>query len=113
MSIVTTPKPSGADFAAEFDEIFRDHAQFVYRTAYGVTGSHEDAEDVLQNLFLRLLRRQLSPDLKKNPKAYLYRAAVNESLNTINARKRHILTDHSEAFEAPQPVAMPTAEEIH
>jgi DNA-directed RNA polymerase specialized sigma24 family protein len=63
MSIVTTSEPSSAPLAPEFDEIFQEHAQFVYRTAYGVTASHEDAEDVLQNLFLRLLGLELSPDL--------------------------------------------------
>jgi RNA polymerase sigma-70 factor (ECF subfamily) len=67
----------------ELDRIFREHYQLVYRTAYGVTGRAEDAEDVLQTLFLRLLRRGLPLDLMKNPKAYLYRAAVNLSLNTI------------------------------
>src|SRR5262249_50701090 len=92
-------EPSGIALAAEFDEIFRDQAQFVYRTAYGVTGSHEDAEDVLQSLFLRLLRRQLSPDLKKNPKAYLYRAAVNLSLDIVRVRRRQILVEDAERFE--------------
>src|SRR6516225_5781416 len=67
----------------ELEGIFRDHYQMTYRTAYGVTGNAEDAEDVAQTIFLRLLRREFSPDLKKNPKAYLYRAAVNLSLNTI------------------------------
>ena len=61
----------------ELDEVFRAHARLVYRTAYSVTGSPQDAEDVVQNLFLQLLRRGLPPDFRKNPKAYLYRAAVN------------------------------------
>ncbi len=96
----------------DFEKVFREHYQMTYRTAYAVTGKSEDAEDVVQTIFLRLLPRELPPDLKKNPKAYLYRAAVNQSLNTIKALKRHILTD-SEAFEARQPAAVPSAEEIH
>jgi RNA polymerase sigma-70 factor (ECF subfamily) len=72
----------------ELDQIFREHHQLVFRTAYGVTGSREDAQDVLQTLFLRLLRKELPPDFRKNPKAYLYRAAVNTSLNIIRERKR-------------------------
>ena len=41
----------------DLDQIFRDNYHWVYRTAYGVTGRPEDAEDVLQSLFLRLLQR--------------------------------------------------------
>jgi RNA polymerase sigma-70 factor (ECF subfamily) len=71
-------------------EIFKNHAQLVYRTAYGVTGSHEDAEDVLQATFVRLLQGELAPGLQKNPKAYLYRAAVNRSLDIIRSRRRQV-----------------------
>jgi RNA polymerase sigma-70 factor (ECF subfamily) len=98
----------------EFDQIFREHYQLVYRTAYGVTGSPEDAEDVLQTIFLRLIRREFPPSLVKNPKAYLYRAAVNLSLNTIRLRQRHVLTDDAERFEAVGHVAeSESAEDLH
>jgi RNA polymerase sigma-70 factor (ECF subfamily) len=73
----------------ELERIFKEYYQFVYRTAYSVTGNVEDAEDILQNIFAGLLRRELPPDLQRNPKAYFYRAAFNLSLNTIRYRKRH------------------------
>ena len=92
MSAVTDVRASGEVLAQEFEEIFREHYQLVYRTAYSVTGSRQDAEDVLQTIFVRLLQRELPPDLVKNPKAYLYRAAVNVSLNVLRSRKRQRLT---------------------
>jgi RNA polymerase sigma-70 factor (ECF subfamily) len=52
----------------------------------------EDAEDVLQTLFVHLLRREQPPEFRQNPKAYLYRAAVNTSLNVVRARRRNVLT---------------------
>jgi RNA polymerase sigma-70 factor (ECF subfamily) len=75
------------------EETFREHYQLVYRTAYGVTGSREDAQDILQTVFLRLLRRELVPDSTNNPRAFLYRAAVNLSLNTIRDRKRYVFVE--------------------
>jgi RNA polymerase sigma-70 factor (ECF subfamily) len=75
--------------AHEFEELFREHYPLVYRTAYGITGRAEDAEDVLQTVFLKLLRRKASPDFQKNPKGYLYRAAVNTALDILQARRRH------------------------
>ena len=74
----------------EFDELFREHYRLIYRTALAITGRSEDAEDVLQTIFLRLLRREFPPDLKKNPRAYLYRSAVNASLTALRARRRRL-----------------------
>src|SRR5438132_1967218 len=88
MSTVTTSELSGTPLAQEFEDIFNTHAQLVYRTAYAVTGNHEDAEHILQTIFLRLIRPPLAPELTDNPKAYLYRAAVNLSLDTIRSRRR-------------------------
>jgi RNA polymerase sigma-70 factor (ECF subfamily) len=85
----------------------------VYRTAYGVTGNAADAEDIVQTIFLRLLRRDVRPDLK-NAKAYLYKAAVNLSLSTVQATKRRILIDDPERLEAPvSESGHASAEEIH
>src|SRR5262245_41665423 len=100
MSTAVPSEVSATPLTQEFDRIFREHYHLVYRTAYGVTGSPQDAEDVVQNIFLRLLRREVPPDLQRNPKAYLYRAAVNLSLNTIKQRQRHVLTDDADRFEA-------------
>jgi RNA polymerase sigma-70 factor, ECF subfamily len=75
------------------------------RTAYSVTGSRQDAEDVLQTVFLRLLRRGFPPDFGRNPEGYLYRAAVNLSLNTMRARQRQQLVDDVERQLAPVPAA--------
>jgi RNA polymerase sigma-70 factor (ECF subfamily) len=97
---------------SELDRLFREHYYLVYRTAYGVTGSSEDAKDVLQTIFLQLLKREFPPDLSKNPKAYLYRAAVNASLNTVKARKRHIFTEDSERFEAKPEIGQADALEV-
>jgi RNA polymerase sigma-70 factor (ECF subfamily) len=82
------------------DQIFRDNHQWVYRTAYGVTGRREDAEDVLQNLFLRLLQRGFPPDVRRNAKGYLYRAAINLALNSLRSRRREILGDNLARMQA-------------
>jgi RNA polymerase sigma factor (sigma-70 family) len=86
--------------AKEIDQIFREYYSLVFRTAYGVTGSPEDAEDVVQTIFLRMLRSEFPPECMRSPKAYLYRAAVNLSLNTVRQRARHVLTNDAERFEA-------------
>jgi RNA polymerase sigma-70 factor (ECF subfamily) len=107
MSIATELNLNDAT-SQEFERLFREHSAMVYRTAYGVTGNREDAQDILQTVFLRLLRREQAPDFPHNPKAYLYRAAVNRSLDTLKARGRRPFDSGAD----PREIAAPTAETI-
>jgi RNA polymerase sigma-70 factor (ECF subfamily) len=91
---------NGVPSAPEFEQFFREHYQLVYRTAYSVTGRVEDAEDIVQSVFLRLLRRESPLDLGRNPKGYLYRAALNLALDTIRRRRRHVLVRDNAFFES-------------
>src|SRR5260370_12921779 len=70
------------------ESLFKSHHDRVFRTAYRVTGSAADAEDVLQTVFLRLARGPESPGIGLNPQAYFTRAAINASLDLLRSRKR-------------------------
>jgi RNA polymerase sigma factor (sigma-70 family) len=69
------------------ERIFETHHGLVFRTAYRITGNAADAEDVLQAVFLRLLKRERTGELE-NIESYLRRAAINASLDTIRARQQ-------------------------
>jgi RNA polymerase sigma-70 factor (ECF subfamily) len=68
------------------ERLFADHKELVFRAAYRITGNSSDAEDVLQTVFLRLLRSQQPPEIR-HLRAYLHRAAVNAALDLLRARK--------------------------
>ena len=74
MSTVTVLTVTNERVAQDFDELFRGYYPLVYRTAFSVTGSPQDAEDVVQTIFLRLFKRGLPPGFSENPKGYMYRA---------------------------------------
>jgi RNA polymerase sigma-70 factor (ECF subfamily) len=88
------------------ETLFREHHGSVFRAAYRITGDASDAEDVLQTVFTRLLRREEQPDLSDSAGSYLHRAAVNAALDLIRARKRartvdldgvgELLVDHAD-----------------
>jgi RNA polymerase sigma-70 factor, ECF subfamily len=101
MSIAARSSAASMQLDREFEQLFREHSQLVYCTAYSLLDSSADAEDVLQTIFLRLLRNGLPLGFQKNVKGYLYRAAVNASLDTIRARKRHEQTDGVQHVESP------------
>ena len=81
------------------EELFREHYELLYRTAYGITGNRHDAEDVLQSVFVKLLQHP-RPELT-HPARYVYRATVNLSLNVVRARTRLKLVNDVEHLELP------------
>lgn len=93
-SFIDRAEDPPTEAAAENSEIeqlgalFRAHHQTIFRAAYRITGSASDAEDVLQTIFLRLTPPKGSRDFSQNPEGYLYRAAVNASLDLLRSRAR-------------------------
>jgi RNA polymerase sigma-70 factor (ECF subfamily) len=85
--------------APDMERIFRDHATRVMSAAYRVTGSAQDAEDVLQTIFMRLVRREGGAHLGDNPAAYLHRAAVNAALDLVRARRSARATPLDDAVD--------------
>ena len=59
----------------------------VFRTAYRMTGNAADAEDIFQQVFLRLIRRGNTAEPLENQESYLRRAAINLSLDAIRNRQ--------------------------
>jgi RNA polymerase sigma-70 factor (ECF subfamily) len=105
-----TEKPGLQDV----EDLFCQHHELVYRTAYSILNNAADAEDVVQTLFLRLVRRQMPADVRTNVTGYFYRAAVNQSLDILRSRRRYELVADVEAFDAPVPSEEPRfAERMH
>jgi RNA polymerase sigma-70 factor (ECF subfamily) len=81
----------------------------VFRTAYRITGNAADAEDVLQTVFLRLVRRSEAAEPLENAESYLRRAAVNASIDLIRSKQ----SDRSvPLFEVPSRVLQPDFGEL-
>ena len=83
--------------------LFEAHHGDVYRAAWRVTGNADDADDVVQTVFLRLARRGGERDGLGNPGGYLRRAAVNAALDLVRSRRRHEVVPLEDA--APDPAA--------
>jgi RNA polymerase sigma-70 factor, ECF subfamily len=81
-----TPQTYPAPVPSPLERLFHEHHTRVYRAAYRITGSASDAEDVLQTVFLRLVRQQ-EPQALAKPASYLYRAAINTALDVVRGRR--------------------------
>jgi RNA polymerase sigma-70 factor (ECF subfamily) len=72
----------------DLEGTFRAHHAEMLQAAYRITGSAQDAEDVLQTVFLRLIRREAPIVLQSDEGSYLRRAAVNSALDLVRSRRR-------------------------
>jgi RNA polymerase sigma-70 factor (ECF subfamily) len=71
----------------DLEQIFRENHAMVFRAAYRITGNAGDAEDVLQTVFLRMLKRDAAAEPVENMSSFLHRAAVNAALDLVRARQ--------------------------
>jgi len=72
--------------AEDLERIFRENHAAVFRAAYRITGNATDAEDALQTVFLRLLKRDPAAEPVDNISSFLHRSAVNAALDLVRAR---------------------------
>src|SRR5438067_9556360 len=64
------------------------HSQPIFRVAYRMTGNEHDADDVVQETFLRAYRQIDSFEERANFGTWLHRIAINCSLDLLRARGR-------------------------
>jgi RNA polymerase sigma factor (sigma-70 family) len=71
---------------ARFDTFFAEEHERLFKALYFVTGNREDAEELMQEAFLRLWERWHEVDRIDDPTAYLFRVA----LNAFRSRRRRV-----------------------
>ena len=69
-----------------FHSLVDRHSRAVYRLAYRMTGSPQDAEDVVQETFLRAYKQLRRFESRANFGTWLHRIAVNCSIDLIRSR---------------------------
>lgn len=67
------------------DEILRKYSKTVYRVAYLRTKNQADADDVLQEVFMRFIKCNTQFKDEEHVKAWLIRAAINCSKNLMSS----------------------------
>jgi RNA polymerase sigma-70 factor, ECF subfamily len=79
-----------------FRALVERHSRAVYRLAHRMTGSTQDAEDVVQETFLKAYKQLGRFESRANFSTWLHRIAVNCSIDLIRARP-HRETGHDGA----------------
>lgn len=76
-----------AEDESRFTALVQVHSQFVFRIAYAMTRNVEDAEDVVQDTFLKIYRAQAWRRMT-DEKAFLARTAWRVAVDKLSRRRR-------------------------
>jgi RNA polymerase sigma-70 factor, ECF subfamily len=79
-----------------FRVLVERHSRSIYRLAYRMTGRPEDAEDVVQETFVRAYRQLSRFEARSNFATWLYRIGFNCAIDYMRARP------HRESVESPE-----------
>jgi RNA polymerase sigma-70 factor (ECF subfamily) len=79
--------------SAAFGQLVRRHQPRIFRLAVHLLRNRSEAEDVTQETFIRAFRAIQRFDGRSEPYTWLYRIAVNLSLNTLRSRKSSRTTE--------------------
>ncbi len=90
---------------ASFEELFHRHYDMVYGVLFRLTGTRAEAEDLAQEVFLKLYRS--APRHADNLAGWLYRTAINTGYNALRSARRR---RRREATQPPDPPPIPEAE---
>jgi RNA polymerase sigma-70 factor (ECF subfamily) len=67
----------GVEATVLFDEFFEDEHERLFKALYFVTGNRQDAEELMQDAFMKLWERWDQIGRISDPTGYLFRVALN------------------------------------
>src|SRR5215475_2634515 len=78
------------------------HSRSIFRVAYRMTGDQHDAEEIVQETLLRAYKSLDKFELRSNFGTWVYRIAVNRTLDFLGARKNQMKNTY-EIADNPDP----------
>jgi RNA polymerase sigma-70 factor (ECF subfamily) len=98
-----------------FQALVEQHARAAFRLAYRITGNEQDAEDVVQESFLKAYRQLGRFEARAHFGTWLHRIVANCALDLLrarHARRDATPADGAETLLARQTTAMPGPDRV-
>jgi RNA polymerase sigma-70 factor (ECF subfamily) len=78
------------DDVGAYDELVRRYQERIYATIYHMTSNHEDANDLVQETFIKAYRALKTFKGDSSFYTWVYRIAVNKTINFLKQRKNRL-----------------------
>ena len=86
-------KYSSVPPADHLESIVREYGNLLYRLCFVMLGSESDAEDAVQESFIKYLQKAPHFETSEHERAWLITVAANQCKDLLRFRKRHPQTD--------------------
>jgi RNA polymerase sigma-70 factor, ECF subfamily len=86
-----------------FRVLVERHSRSIFRVVYRMTGNQQDTEEIVQETLLRAYKSLERFELRANFSTWLYRIAVNRTLDFLNTRKTQMHKDAYQIVDNPDP----------
>jgi RNA polymerase sigma-70 factor (ECF subfamily) len=103
LSHADSARVSQAPIVWELESLVREYSRLVFRIAYSVVRNHSDAEDVVQEVFLRLAKHGTQGI--EDPKAWISRIAWRVAVDRYRRSTRRQQEEFDERIHALRTVA--------
>jgi RNA polymerase sigma-70 factor, ECF subfamily len=108
--LVTRCKAELPHTTQSYERLVQRHMKHVYHTVYQIVANSEDAEEISQDVFLKVYNHVRKFEQQSSFSTWLYRIAINSALDALDKRKRRIRksefakgqTDGKQAEESDQ-----------
>lgn len=87
-----------------FEDVYKAHFKALHAYANSILADYEHAEEMVQQVFLKLWEKRTNIEINSSIQAYLYRSVYNESINFLKHEKvkqahasfvKHTMTESS------------------
>ncbi len=103
--------PRRSNRPVDWEALVTENENRLYRAALAILGSRQEAEDAVQDAFLRYLER--APEDLEDPAAWLMRVLVNRCRDLLRARQTRQTLPLPDDLPAPGPEERTELEELY
>ena len=96
----------------DIDRLMRQYGTLVMRQAYFYLKDRHKAEDVCQEVFLRMYKKQPQLPDEQSEKAYLLRVTINLCKDVLKSAWHRKVSPMIEGYDAPHPQGGPEADAV-
>ncbi len=89
-----------------FRHLVNRYKNMAYSIAYGMVKNQPDAEEIVQNAFVKAFKNLASFKKEAKFSSWLYRIVVNQSLNHIKRHKKYRSSGDVDAIQAAQLITL-------
>ena len=90
ISDLTLVQQAQREDVGAYDELVRRYQERIYATVYHMTSNHEDANDLVQETFIKAYRALKTFKGDSSFYTWVYRIAVNKTINFLKQRKNRL-----------------------